>query len=176
MNEKKIEKITLRELFRDNVSDGEIPILAEIQHKDIKWADSSLDQENGYLRVVNNNVGVKYDGKTYLPCQFKFQKPTEDGKQYSNTTISISAIDQRIIDVIETIKEKPKIVIDAFYTRLDEDRLAFSKLYKYEFEMSNANWDFITATWTLSQDKITSINLPKDLATTYRCKGVNLNA
>jgi hypothetical protein len=42
--------------------------------------------------------------------------------------------------------------------------------------MSNANWDCLTATWTLSQDKITSINLPKDLATTYRCKGVNLNA
>ena len=55
---KNIQTTTLAELF-DRASDGNIPVLVDIQHEGIIWADDEPEQENGHLRLVNNNAKVK---------------------------------------------------------------------------------------------------------------------
>lgn len=167
---KNIESITMSELF-DRASDGNIPILVDIQHGNIMWEDN-IEQENGHLRLVNNNAKVKYQGKTYYPAYFSFITPSEDGQKVGNTSVTISAIDQRIIEVIRSIKSAPKCVFEAFYTRLTDTQIVFSKLYYYEFQMDSATWDGITAKWNLVFDSAAQLNVPRVLATVNRCPSI----
>lgn len=171
---KKIESITIKELF-DNPSDGNIPVLLDIQHEGIVWTDNSNEQENGHLRLINNNVQVVYQGKTYLPAAFSFTLPEEDGKKVGDTSISITAIDQRIINLIRSINSKPRCTFDAFYTKYNETQLMFQKLYHYNFEMDSVTWDGITAKWKLIFDPAMKLKIPVDVATINRCPSVNQN-
>lgn len=176
-----IDSITINEVFKES-TDGSFPVLLDIQHEDIIWVDNSQSQENGHLRLINSVTPVKYKGdnaeaKQYLPAHFEFTQPQEDGVKVSNTTITISAVDKRIIEVIRKIKTNPRAFIDAFYARLDESsgtpKYAFSKAYKYEFLMTSCTWDNITAQWNLVFDPAMQINVPKDTATMSRCPSIN---
>lgn len=165
---KNIESIALEELFSQN-SDGNIPILLDIEHEDIVWDKDTFGQFNGHLRLVNNNVAVMYEGKKYLPSSFSFEIPGEDGATVASTNITISAIDQRIIEVIRSISSKPKANIVAAFTSIDDTKIIFSKLFHYTFEMSNCTWDGVTARWTLTFDPAMLQNIPVDKASAARC-------
>lgn len=167
---KNIEAVTISELF-DRASDGNIPILVDIQHGSIVWEDNK-EQENGHLRLVNNNAKVKYQEKVYYPAYFSFVLPSEDGQKVGNTSVTISAIDQRIIEVIRSINSAPKCVFEAFYTKLSDTQILFSKLYHYEFLMDSVNWDGITAKWNLVFDSACQLNVPRVLATVNRCPSI----
>lgn len=169
MSGRKIETMTAEELLRP-ATGGSFPILVDIQHTEIVWTDGSDDQEDGHLRLINANFPVRYSGHYYLPCVFKFTMPSEDGKKVGSTDITISAIDKRIIEIIRSINSKPKAVIEAFFTKYDST-VYFSRLYKYEFEMTNCIWDGATAKWTLVFDPTMQLNVPRDLASQARCPG-----
>lgn len=156
-----IESITLQELFAQD-TDGNIPILLDIQSDEIFWEDQA--QENGHLRVVNNNVAVMFEGKKYLPAFFSFDQPSEDGTKVGDTSITISAIDQRVIEIIRSITQKPIAVIDALFTRIDDAKIMFSKLYHYRFQMSDVTWDGVSAKWKLTFDPAMALNVPVDEA------------
>lgn len=167
-----IETVTLQELF-NGTSDGEIPILIDIYHPDIVWEDESTGQEQEHLRLINNNLSVKYDGKKYLPSHFSFVLPGVDGKKIENSSITISAIDKRVVDVIRSIKDRPVCTVEAFYTKLSDTRFSFSKLYKFKFQMSSVSWNGVSAKWELIADPANNVNLPRDLATITNCPGVS---
>ena len=173
--EKKIESITIEELMRPN-TDGSIPVLIDVQHKDISWAENTAnyagEQENGHLRLINANYPVRYNGHKYMPSVFSFTMPSEDGVKVSSTTITISAVDRRVIEIIRSVKTKPRAIIEAFFVK-DDNIVTFSKLYKYEFEMSSVSWDGISAKWNLEFDPVMQLNIPRDLATSARCPAVN---
>lgn len=174
---KNIDTITLKELFRDS-TEGSFPILVDIRHEDIVWKDSSNSQENGHLRLINSEVPVVYNTKHYLASHFEFTQPQEDGVKVGDTSISISAVDKRIVEVIRSIKSNPKCIVEAFYTTLKEGEdtvYAFSKLYKYEFMMKSCSWDSVTAQWNLVFDPSMQINIPKDTATLSRCPSITEN-
>lgn len=168
---KNIQTTTLAELF-DRASDGNIPVLVDIQHEGIIWADDEPEQENGHLRLVNNNAKVKYNGKTYYPAYFSFRLPSEDGQKVGNTSVTISAIDQRVIELIRSIGSMPRCVFEAFYSRINGTQIAFSRLYHYEFLMDSVVWDGVTAKWNLVFDPAMQLNVPRDLATVNRCPSV----
>lgn len=173
---KNIESTTLEELFSEDIS-GNIPILLDIVHEDIFWGEGHDDTEendligqtNGHLRLINNNIPVIYEKKKYLPSKFTFEQPQEDGHKVGNTSITISAIDQRIIEIIRSIESKPRAMVIAAFQKLDNTKIVFSKIYHYTFEMSNANWDGVTAKWDLTFDPAMSRNIPVDKATATRC-------
>ena len=175
MQEKQIEAITVEELLKPQ-TDGTIPVLIDIRHEDIVWAENtkeySGDQENGHLRLINANYPVMYNGHKYMPSVFSFTMPSEDGRKVGSTNITISAIDKRIIEIIRSVSTKPKAVIEAFFTRQGNEVL-FSKLYKYEFEMDSVSWNGVSAKWTLIFDPTMQLNVPRDLATQSRCPSVN---
>lgn len=172
---KNIDSITLEELFSSS-TDGSIPILLDIIHDEITWSDekdesgkyNDLSQEEGHLRLINSTTPVRYNGNKYLPSFFSYAAPSVDGKTVANTSITISAIDQRIVEVIRSIKSKPICIIEAFYTKLSDYEFMFHKLNHYEFEMSSVTWDESTAKWNLIFDPASQVNVPIDLATKFR--------
>lgn len=173
---KETETWTIKELFSQS-SGGTIPILIDIQHEKIVWQDGSTEQENGHLRLINDTVPVRYNGHKYMPARFDFKLPSEDGKKVGNTSVGISAIDQRIIEVIRSIGDKPpKAIFEAFFAKRGTGAdlsFIFSKIYQYEFSMISANWNDVTAQWDLVFDDVMNYNVPKDLGTQLRCPAVN---
>lgn len=176
---KNFEQATIEELLAEK-TDGSFPVLIDIQHDEIVWAENTSsytgDQENGHLRLINANYSVMYKGDSleahrYLPCAFTFTLPEENGKKVGTTSIQISAIDKRIIEVIRSVSTKPKAVIEAFFVRNDNS-ITFSKLYKYQFEMDSVSWDGVSAKWNLVFDPTMQLNIPRDLATQTRCPAV----
>lgn len=166
-----IESTTLEELFSSSTA-GSLPILIDIRHDALKWKDSSLEQEDRHMRLINAPTAVRYNGHKYLPAVFGYTMPTEDGTKVGNSTITISAIDQRVVELIRSIRTPPVAVIEAFFTKPTEDSFAFSRLYHYEFEMRDVTWDATTAKWILVFDPVMQINVPKDLATRSRVPAV----
>lgn len=170
---KTIESTTLTELFKER-TDGTFPVLAEIYHKNIKWAEGDTEQDNGYLRLINENFPVIYEGKKYMPSYFSFIMPSIENDKIGSTSITVSAIDKRMVEIIRSITEKPIITLKAFFAKKD-DTIYFSKIYEYKFEMSNCTWDGVTAKWTLTFDPTMQLNVPRDLATVNRCPSINAN-
>jgi len=174
---KNIPIVTIKELM-DQSSSACLPILVDIQHPSIVWADGD-DQENGHLRLINDSVAIKYKGddteaKTYYPASFEFTLPSEDGKTVGNTKVTISAIDQRVIKIIRSIDSKAKARFVAFFAK-QESNYYFQKLYNYEFEMQGVDWNGITANWNLVFDPVMKLNVPRDLGTSRRFPSVNEN-
>ena len=180
MSTKTIEAVTLEELFKES-TDGSIPVLMDIEHEGINWGETNrddgtkgdLEQENGHLRLINANYSVKYEGKRYLPSYFSFTMPSEDGKTIGQTSVTISAIDQRIINIIRSIEDKPKATFVALFARNDRT-VTFSKLYKYTFEMGSVTWDGVSAKWNLVFDPAMQLQVPRDKATPMRCPAVQV--
>lgn len=168
--EKKIESATIAELLRPD-TDGSIPVLLDIYHKDIEWGDLDNEQEAGHLRLINANYSVKYNGHSYMSSVFTFSPPQEDGKKVGNANITISAIDKRIIEIIRSVSSKPVATIEAFFVKNDNE-VSFSRLFNYEFEMTSVSWDGISAKWNLVFDPVSILNIPRDLATQARCPAV----
>ena len=168
---KKIETVTLKELM-NNSTEGSFPFMLEITHPKIVWQDTK-DQENGYLRLINDIYAVKFEGKKYLPSVFSFTQPTEDGRTISNASISISTVDQRIIEIIRQIDTNPRCKVVGLFAKLDDERVSFRKLYNYEFEMSSVNWNNTSAQWELTFDPAMQLNVPRDTSTIYRNPGAN---
>lgn len=176
---KSINSIALKELFSESTS-GNIPLLAEIRHEHIKWKDNSQEQDDGYFRIINDTAPVRYKGKRYMPAFFSFSIPSEDGKKIGNTTITISAIDQRIIEIIRSINSKPPVlVINAVFVRKTiDDKMAyeFHELGEYRFLMTNVRWSETTAQWDLVFDSTMQINVPIDKGTEFRNPAINKDA
>lgn len=169
---KNIEAITLEELFKQD-SPTSINILVKIKHPDIIWKDGTEggQQKNGQLCLINGTIPVMYKGEKYYPSCFSFEQPTEDGTKIGNTNITVSAIDQRIVEIIRSIKSNPIAEIVAVFNFVDTEhtKVRFSQLYNYEFEMSNAQWDGVTAKWNLTFDPAMQQNIPMDKAVESRC-------
>lgn len=165
---KNIDSMTIEELYSQDTASS-IPILLTIRHGGIVWTDNSGAQENGFLRLINSNVPVIYEDKKYLPANFIFELPSEDGKKVGDTKISISAIDQRIIEVIRSIDSNPIAEITAVFQYISETEITFKKLYNYRFEMQSVEWNGVSAQWKLMFDPAMNVNIPADLATSIRC-------
>lgn len=173
---KRINVIALKELFNENTS-GVLPVLADIQHDHIKWGDNTHEQEDGHLRIVNDMAAVRYKGKKYMPANFTFTLPSEDGKKISNTSITVSSIDKRMIEIIRSINSNPPVLImHALFGKQEiegKTGYTFHELSEYKFSMTNCSWDGVTARWDLVFDTVMQTNIPVDIGTVYRNPAVN---
>ena len=118
MNNKNIQTIAMEEIWKSQ-SDGYLPVLLEIYNPDIVWNDESLKQENGYLRLISDSNGCVYKGNYYLPSVFEFSMPEEDGKKIGNSTLTVSAIDSRVIKLLRSIEIMCEIIIIATFVKND---------------------------------------------------------
>jgi hypothetical protein len=157
-----------------------LPVLLDIQHPEIAWGeqgDSQFIQQDGHLRLVNDIRGVMYKGDDtephyYAPCSFSAKMSKEDGKSKGTATLSVSAVDGRIIEVIRSVTEGVTCRITAFYSKIENEnnqvKYVFSKLYGKEFEMGSVTWTGTSAQWELNADGIMDLNAPRDKGSLFR--------
>lgn len=174
MNTKNIQIIAMEEIWKQN-TDGHIPVLLEIYNPDIKWNDNSLEQDNMYLRVIDDSNPVVYRGKKYLPCRFEYNPPEEDGKTIGQASITLSAIDSRVVQMLRSIELQCEINVMAAFTK-SGNRYKFLPLDQLAAKVSSASYNRTTAQMNLVYKDVLKLNLPRDVATKNKLPSVNENA
>lgn len=167
-----IQTYVLKELCKQNI-DGLLPVLLEIYNEDLVWGDNSYEQENCYLRLVNDTQAVKYGGKKYLPCRFDMTMPEEDGKTLKPISLTVSSIDSRMIQLLRSTSLKSEVAIKACFAKektvveggKEKVRFAFYPLFNYKFKVKDANCTRITATLNLEVEDVLSLQASRDKAT-----------
>ena len=179
MNEKNIQTVALEELWKQN-TDGHIPVLLEIFNPDIKWEDDSLDQENMYLRVIDDTNPVVYRGKKYIPARFTYTPPEENGKTVGQASITLSAIDDRVVQMLRSIELQCDVTVMAMFaketTANGNSTYRFLPLDNLRARMPSATYDRITAQLNLSYKDVLKLNVPRDKATKNQLPSVNPDA
>lgn len=174
-----IKTVALSEIWKQH-STGSLPVLLEIYNPDIVWNGSSLEQDDMYLRVINDNTKVKYNGDIYLPCQFNIELPEENGSQTEGSSITISNLDSRVMQLLRSVKLICKVTIVASFLKVNmngsSESYAFYPLSKYEFKMDCAVGNRATISLTLSNNSLLSLNIPRDMATQEQLPSVNSSA
>lgn len=180
---KTIQTIAMEEIWKDN-ADGHIPVLMEIFNPDIKWDDSSIEQENMYLRVIDDSNAVVYKGKKFLPCKFTYTPPEENGKTIGGASITISAIDSRVTQLLRSVEVECEVTVVAAYakkttvTEGGEERTTykFLPLDELKTRMQSATYNRVTAQLNLAYKDVLKLNIPRNVATKDKLPSVNEDA
>lgn len=180
---KTIQTVAMEEIWKDNV-DGHIPVLMEIFNPDIKWEDGSLEQENMYLRVIDDSNPVIYRGKKFLPCKFTYTSPEENGKQIGQASITISAIDSRVTQLLRSVEVECEITVVAAYAKRTVIQEGGKEITTYKFlpldelkaKMASASYNRITAQLNLSYKDVLKLNVPRNIATKDKLPSVDEDA
>lgn len=179
MNQKVIETVALEELWKQDM-DGHLPVLLEIFNPDIKWSDGSYDQQNMYLRVINDSNPIRYHDHTYLPASFQFTPPEENGKNVGQASITISAIDSRVVQMLRSVELQCEVTVVACYaketTQNNTTTYKFFPLDNINFKMNTASYNNTTAQLNLTFKDVMKLNVPRDKATKNILPSVNPNA
>lgn len=179
MNEKNIQTVALEELWNQN-TEGHLPVLLEIFNPDIKWGDDELEQENMYLRVIDDSNPVIYQGKKYIPARFDFTPPEETGKTIGNASITLSAIDSRVVQMLRSIELQCQVTVMAMFakktTSSGSTTYMFYPLDHLRTKMDSANYNRVTAQLNLVFKDVLKLNVPRDKATKNQLPSVNPNA
>ena len=179
MNDKNIQTIAMEEIWRQS-TDGHIPVLLEIYNPDIRWDDGSLEQENMYLRVIDDSNPVTYKGKRYLPARFEFTPPEEDGKTVGQASITLSAIDSRVVQMLRSIELQCEVTVMAAFAKMASKEgkviMKFYPLERLKAKIPSASYNRTTAQLTLVYKDVLKLNVPRDIATKNALPSVNANA
>lgn len=174
MNEKPLQTLAVEELWKKN-SDGYLPILLEIYNPDLKWGDNSLEQENMYLRVINDSNPVVYKEKKYIHARFEFTLPEEDGKTIGSASITLSAIDSRVVQMLRSIELQCEVNVMAAFAK-NGSTFKFIPLENLKTKMPTASYNKITAQLNLVIKDVLKLNVPRDMATKEKLPSVDPNA
>lgn len=176
MNDKNIQTVAMEEIWKQNTN-GYIPVLLEIYNPDIKWEDDSLEQENMYLRVINDSNPVVYKGKKYIPARFEFTPPEEDGKTVGNASIQLSAIDTRVVQLLRSIELQCDMTVMAFFAKVQSSSgsivYKFLPLENFHAKLNSSSYSRVSAQLQLSFKDVLRLNVPRDTATKNYLPSVN---
>lgn len=158
-----------------------------------KYAKLVQEQEDGHLRLINDTQAVKKrevvvkkneDGtvtresviRTYLPSSFSFNPPSYNGKSVGTASIQMSAIDKRITQILRSIKIPCEVTVTSCFAKeiseKGEEIYRFYDLENLKFYAESASVDGVTATLSLTSDKIYQTQVPIDIATSDRVPGI----
>lgn len=174
MNEKNIQRVCMEEIWKES-TDGHIPLLLEIYNPDIKWDDGSTEQDNMYLRVIDDSNAVIYKGKRYLPCKFTYDPPEENGKSIGESAITISAIDSRVIQILRSIEVQCEVRVMAMFAKKD-NQYKFYPLEHLKAKLPSATYDRITAKLQIVSKDVLKLNVPRHTPTKNQLPSINENS
>ena len=177
---KSIQTVAMEEIWKDN-TDGHAPVLMEIFNPDIKWDDNSLEQENMYLRVIDDSNPVVYKGKKYIPCKFTYTPPEENGKTIGQASITISAIDSRVEQLLRSVEVECEISVVAAFAKKVTIQESGKEVTTYKFfpldeiktKMQSATYNKVTAQLNLSYKDVLKLNVPRNIATKDKLASVD---
>lgn len=179
---KTIQTVALEELWKSDMN-AHIPVLIEIFNPDIRWDDGSLEQENMYLRVIDDSNPVIYQGKKYLPCKFTFTPPEESGKNIGQASITISAIDSRIVQLLRSVELECEVTAVAAFAKKVVVTVSGEQITTYMFKpldqlktsMQSATYNKTTATFNLVFKDVLKLNVPRNVATKDKLPSMSIN-
>lgn len=170
-----IDVVTVKDFWDSNV-DGYLPILLEVYNPDITWADKEkkfYGQEDSYIRFIADEIKVIYKGKTYLPCSFEYTPPESDGSKIGSASVTISALDTRVRQVMRLIKLPSKINVIALFGK-QEKNAGSGFIYKFvevntmSYTMTTASANSTTAMFNFDFDRSLMQQVPYDMAVQER--------
>lgn len=177
-----IDVMTIQDLWKENI-DGYFPYLLDIYNPDIKWSAEEISQygqENAHLRVICDDIPVRFQNKMYLPVAFDFTPPSSDGTKIGQASLAITSLDYRIRRMLRLIKVPSEVTVMAFYVKVTNETeqsegtddshpvYKFRRLDGMKFSMESAESDKATVKFNLVFDRSMSQNVPYDLATQDR--------
>lgn len=152
---------TLQQIYR-LTTNGSFPAFLRITHPLIT---------NGVLKLVNYHSDLVFDGELYSASSFKFTPPKYADRKHSNAAITISCIDQSIVEIIRKIQTRAKAsVVAAFY--FEGGDLSIDPIEEWSFDLSNVTWDGLSATWTMVFDDHMNNRVPCNTMSAMACPGV----
>lgn len=130
--------------------------------------------DNEVYRYNNTDDNITYENNVFSSAYFYLTPPKENNGVLSDTTISISAIDQEWIKKIRKIPANSPRATIRYVAMIKYDEGNNSYLDPCEdniFYLSNANWNDYTITWSMTLDDVMSIKIPCDVASPLNTTG-----
>lgn len=122
-------------------------------------------------RYNNTDNDIEYEGNTYKASYFYLTPPKENNGVISDTTISISAIDQEWIKKIRQFRDRSTIRYVAVIMYEEDGTSYIDPCEDNTFILSKADWDDIAITWTMTLEDVMSVQIPCDVASPLNTTG-----
>ena len=116
------------------------------------------------IYLTDNNRPITYEGHTYQPYFFKFEAPEENEDTDGSAILTISSVDQGMIDLVRSVGQMnpPVVSLVAVWIENWQDQPVFSKLSGYDFIMDGVDWNAATMSITLGLDTLLNYDIPFD--------------
>lgn len=149
--------ITYKDLSKKFLA-GSTPILIEISHKDL----------SDHIYLTDNNKAIEFEGNTYLPSTIKAQLPENSSETTGSARVSISAVDQRMTELVRSISTPPTLKIVACYY----ENGIISKLDGYVFSLTNITINSISMSADLTNDLMLDYSFPNGESNSITTPGI----
>ena len=116
------------------------------------------------IYLTDNNRPITYEGHTYQPYFFKFEAPEENEDTDGSAILTISSVDQGMIDLVRSVGQMnpPVVSLVAVWIENWQSQPVFSKLSGYDFIMAGVDWNAATMSITLGLDTLLNYDIPFD--------------
>lgn len=123
-----------------------LPYLIKMYHPDY-----------GALYFVNNNENIVYDSQTFLASTFNYTPPKTIGGVLKDGQLEITAIDNQVIDIIDTSDELFEITVIGVLN--DDGTVTAMKMFKHQYGSATTTED-MRVVITFTNDDRLSMTFP----------------
>lgn len=116
----------------------------------------------GDFRFANADESKTFEGEVYEAAFFTVDPPERTESSVGNARLTISAVDGEWIERIRTTQKRSAARFVAAITYGDGDREIIEPLEDNTFELTSAQWDDSTISWTMVFDDTMSVLVPCD--------------
>jgi len=129
--------------------------------------------DNQVFRYNNTDEDITYEGNTFKASYFYLTPPKETNGVLSDTTISISCVDQEWIKRIRQYTNTNRCTIRYVAVIMyEEDGTSYiDPCEDNTFFLAKADWNDLTITWSMTLDDVMSIQIPCDVASPLNSTG-----
>lgn len=139
---------------------AKFPYLIEITHY------ATVEDTTGTVyRFANSKDDITFEDNVYSSSVFSITPPERKQDSISDTTISISAIDQTWINRIRSTPVKAKHSKIRFVAVIQYENNGIETvepIEDIEFELTKANWGDISISWTMEFDNLQDVQVPSE--------------
>jgi hypothetical protein len=123
------------------------PFLIKIDYYD---PDSKSTKTLHYTNATEN---ITYGADNYLAAAFSVQPPERDGAKIGDATLTISAIDQVLIEKIRATQIPAKLRFIAVIVYKEGSVAGIEPLEDNVFTLREARWDELSVSWSMRFDE-----------------------
>jgi len=134
---------------------AKFPYLIEITHY-----TSKTDTTGTIYRYANSDKDITYEENTYTASCFSINPPEKRTDTITDATLTISAIDQEWIYKIRQTQKRAKIRFIAIIQYENDNVESIEAIDDIDFDLSKANWNDTSITWTMEFDTLADIQIP----------------